>query len=235
MGGFRVFVPAEGSVSRINTPAIEEGQTYHLDVAVDQYTFVILQDGVVVHEDFDYSEHETRDSVPCYIGNPDRDNENFDADVTVSNIVIKDEVEVSCDEHSDCPAILPFCFDEGIDGTCGPCGKPGKKYPTMEKESSKDERLFSGFSFSGLFSGSEDDDIESKVVDALRKAGEENQQGMTEQDIGEMLVEGLMMMLDENSPSSSPTASPSVVTSASPNASPSVSPTASPSSSPMNA
>merc|ERR1712154_125098 len=63
--GFRVFVPAEGSLSRINTPAIEKGKTYHLDVAVDQYTFVILQDGVVVHEDFDYSEHETRDSVPC--------------------------------------------------------------------------------------------------------------------------------------------------------------------------
>merc|ERR1712207_70051 len=189
--------------------------------------------------------HETRNSVPCYIGNPDRDNDN-DADVTVSNIVIKDEVEVSCDERSDCPAILPFCFaegesfgvlngictvcdecesyDDGIDGTCGPCGKPGKGYLTMEKEPSKDERLFSG-----------DDDIESRLVDALRKAGEENKQGMTEQDIGEMLVEGLTMMLDEDSPSSSPTASPSVVPSASPSASPSVSPTASPSSSPMNA
>merc|ERR1711933_619393 len=196
--------------SRINTPAIEEGQTYHLDVAVDQYTFVILQDGVVVHEDFDYSEHETRDSVPCYIGNPDRDNDNYDADVAVSNIVIKDEVEVSCDEHSDCPSFLPFCFaegesfgvmngictvcdecesyDDGIDGTCGPCGKPGKGYPTMEKEASKDKRLFSGLG---------DEDIESRVVDALRKAGEENQQGMTEQEIGEMLVEGLTMMVDQ--------------------------------------
>merc|ERR1712048_1072383 len=101
----------------------------------------------------------------------------------------------------------------------------------MEKEPRKDERLFSGFSLSGLFSGSGDDDIESRVVDALRKAAEENQQGMTKQDIGEMLVEGLTMMLDEDSPSSSPTASPSVV----PSASPSVSPTASPSSSPMNA
>jgi len=212
--GFRVFVPAEGSLSRINTPAIEAGKTYHLDVAVDQYTFVILQDGVVVHEDYAYSEHETRDSVPCYIGNPDRDNDNYDADVTVRNILIKDDVSVSCDEHSDCPSLIPFCYvdgesfgvmngictvcdecdsyDAGIDGTCGPCGKG---YPTSENKA--DERLFSGFSFSRLVSGSGDKDIESRLVDALRKAGEENEQGMTEQDIGEKLVEGLTMMVDQ--------------------------------------
>merc|ERR1712039_973692 len=159
--GFRVFVPAEGSLSRINTPAIEEGKTYHLDVAVDQYTFIILQDGVVVHEDYAYSEHETRDSVPCYIGNPDRDNDNYDADVTVRNILIKDDVSVSCDEHSDCPSLIPFCFVDGV-------------------------------SF-----GSGHQAIESRVVDALRKAGEENEQGMTEQDIGEKLVEGLAMMVDQ--------------------------------------
>merc|ERR1712157_118270 len=33
--------------------------------------------------------------------------------------------------------------------------------------------------------------------DALRKAGEENEQGMTEQDIGEKLVGGLAMMVDQ--------------------------------------
>merc|ERR1719445_290524 len=47
----------------------------------------------------------------------------------------------SCDAHSDCPEIIPFCYfteeggectvceeceyyHDGIDGTCGPCGDP---------------------------------------------------------------------------------------------------------------
>jgi len=88
--GFRVFVPAEGSMSRINTPAIEAGKRYHLDVQFSQSTLVILQDGIVVYEDDNYSEHETRDSVPCYIGNPDQDNEDYDADVSVYDIVISE-------------------------------------------------------------------------------------------------------------------------------------------------
>merc|ERR1712039_1155284 len=83
-------------------------------------------------------------------------------------------------------------YEDGIDGTCGPCGKG---YPTSENKA--DERLFSRFSFSGLSSGSGHEAIESRVVDALRKAGEENKQGLTEQDIGEKLVEGLAMMVDQ--------------------------------------
>merc|ERR1712154_220409 len=88
--GFRVSVPAEGSMSRINTPAIEAGKRYHLNVHFSQSTLVILQDGIVVYEDDNYSEHETRDSVPCYIGNPDQDNEDYDADVSVYDIVISE-------------------------------------------------------------------------------------------------------------------------------------------------
>jgi len=88
--GFRVFVPAEGSLSRINTPAIEAGKRYHLEVQFSQSALAILQDGIVVYEDDNYSEHETRDSVPCYIGNPDQDNEDYDADVSVYDIVISE-------------------------------------------------------------------------------------------------------------------------------------------------
>merc|ERR1719464_122958 len=45
--------------------------------------------------------------------------------------------------------------------------------------------------------GLEDDDIEVKVVDALRKAGRKNREGMTEKEIGQKLIEGLGQLAED--------------------------------------
>merc|ERR1712048_1357955 len=188
-------------------------------------------------------------------------------------------ISASCEAHSDCPEIIPFCYfteeggectvcdecdefcyagqcdscdaceycEDGIDGTCGYCGDG---FPSMEEGPCEDARLFSmkqpmmGKSDrksdakyqkakkmvedqleaegeteteeeeetnikivmeleeedekkKGKRMSKDDDEIEAEVVDALRKAGKKNRQGMTEKDIGEKLIEGLTMMLEE--------------------------------------
>jgi len=69
--------------------------------------------------------------------------------------------ENACFAHSDCPTVLPFCYNgncaicqecqychDGIDGTCGTCGA---SFPTNEEGSCKDdEGISSRQSYSGL-------------------------------------------------------------------------------------
>jgi len=161
------------------------------------------------------------DGYPSIEGNPERD-------------------VVECESHDDCDE---FCYagqcdscdaceycEDGIDGTCGYCGDG---FPTMEEgpcesekyqmyrkkiqdqldeegETQTPEEMETNIKIVAMLAeedekkkamAKDDDDIEVKVVDALRKAGKKNKQGMTEEDIGEKLIEGLAMMVEQLSES----------------------------------
>merc|ERR1719295_2225794 len=48
---------------------LEEGQTYHLEVIVNQSWFIVQVDGLATYSSA-VSEHETFENVPCYLSNP---------------------------------------------------------------------------------------------------------------------------------------------------------------------
>lgn len=70
------------------TPAIQAGSTYHLELFITQSSFKIVQDGVIAYESNNYANHQVYSSVPCYVGDPWWPA----ANVTISDIIITKNV-----------------------------------------------------------------------------------------------------------------------------------------------
>merc|ERR1712228_107730 len=69
------------------TGPLQAGNSYHLEVRITQNSFVILLDGVIAHENYNYDAHTLNKQEPCYLGDPWWEG----ADVVVKNLRVREE------------------------------------------------------------------------------------------------------------------------------------------------